>query len=212
MMTRGLGRFLRRNTIALLALFLALGGTSFAAATMINGSQIKPHTIAKNRLTNQAVKQLKGNRGLRGLRGLTGAKGTTGAQGIQGVQGPEGPFPATLPAGKTLTGAFAMSIVATGAGQAMSDSISFPYPLSAAPTVHIITGAVPVGCSGTRTNPGAASGHLCIFVSGVFNGTAPATLNPDTQSGGSSVTGAWIFSNSNASGLAEASGTWAVTG
>jgi hypothetical protein len=214
-MTRGFGRFLRRNTIALLALFLALGGTSVAAATLINGSQIKPHTIAKNRLTNQAVKQLKGNRGLRGLRGLTGAKGSTGAQGIQGiqgVQGPEGPFPATLPAGKTLTGAFAMSIVATGAGQAMSDSISFPYRLSAGPTVHIITGAVPVGCSGTRTNPGAASGHLCIFAAPVFNGGTPATLNPDTQGSGASVTGAWIFSNSNAAGLAEASGTWAVTG
>jgi hypothetical protein len=209
---------LRQNLIALLALFLALGGTSFAAATMINGSQIKPHTIAKNRLTNRAVKQLKGNRGLRGLRGLTGARGTTGPQGIQGiqgiqgVQGPEGPFPATLPAGKTLTGAFAMSIVASVGGQAMSDSISFPYRLSAAPTVHIITAAVPAGCSGTRTNPGAASGQLCIFVAPVFNGGTPATLNPDTQGSGASVTGAWIFSNSTAAGLAESSGTWAVTG
>jgi hypothetical protein len=62
-MTRGLGRSLRHNTIALLALFLALGGTSFAAASMISGKQIKPHTIAKNRLTSKAIKQLKGNPG-----------------------------------------------------------------------------------------------------------------------------------------------------
>jgi hypothetical protein len=76
--------FLRQNTIALLALFLALGGTSFAAASLINGSQIKPHTIAKNRLTNKAIKQLKGNRGLPGLQGTAGARGPTGAQGVAG--------------------------------------------------------------------------------------------------------------------------------
>ena len=90
-MTRGFGRFLRRNTIALLALFLALGGTSYAAATLISGSQIKPHTIAKNRLTNKAIKQLKGNRGARGPAGAPGAPGAQGIQGIQGIQGPAGP-------------------------------------------------------------------------------------------------------------------------
>ncbi len=75
-MTKGFGRFLRQNTIALLALFLALGGTSFAAASLINGSKIKPHTVARNRLTNLAIRQLKGNRG------------PTGSQGIQGPPGP----------------------------------------------------------------------------------------------------------------------------
>jgi hypothetical protein len=90
-MTRGLGRFVRHNAIALLALFLALGGTSFAAATLINGSQIKPHTIAKNRLTNKAIKQLKGNRGPRGAQGAAGAQGPAGSQGVQGVQGVQGP-------------------------------------------------------------------------------------------------------------------------
>src|SRR2546430_10518823 len=90
-MTNGFGRFLRHNAIALLALFLALGGTSFAAATLINGSQIKKHTIAKNRLTNKAIKQLKGNRGPRGAQGAAGAQGTAGPQGVQGVQGVQGP-------------------------------------------------------------------------------------------------------------------------
>ena len=216
-MSSTFGRFLRRNTIALLALFLALGGTSFAAATLINGSQIKPHTIAKNRLTNKAIKQLRGNRGPRGLQGVQGARGPTGAQGIQGIQGiqgPPGPFPATLPAGATIKGAFAMSIEASGAGQAMSDNISWSYPLSAVPTVHVINSGspVPAGCSGTRTNPGANSGHLCIFVSGQFNDTGVFTLNPDTQLAGAGLTGAWVFANSTAAGLEETSGTWAVTG
>src|SRR6266550_2456205 len=96
-MTRRLGRFVRHNTIALLALFLVLGGTSFAAGTLINGSQIKKHSIAKNRLTNKAIKQLKGNRGpagpqgQQGPTGAQGAQGTQGAQGIQGLQGVQGP-------------------------------------------------------------------------------------------------------------------------
>jgi hypothetical protein len=83
-MTRVFGRFLRRNSIALLALFLALGGTSYAAATLISGTQIKPHTIAKNRLTNKAIKQLKGNRGPRGLPGAAGSQGARGPTGPQG--------------------------------------------------------------------------------------------------------------------------------
>jgi hypothetical protein len=213
-MTRRFGRFLRRNTIALLALFLALGGTSYAAATLINGSQIKPHTIAKNRLTNKAIKQLRGNRGPRGLQGVPGTQGARGPTGAQGIQGPPGPFPATLPAGATIKGAFAMSIDASAAGQAMSDNISWSYPLSALPTVHVINSGspVPAGCSGTRTNPGASSGHLCIFVSGQFNDTGVFTLNPDTQTSGAGLTGAWVFANSTAAGLEETSGTWAVTG
>jgi hypothetical protein len=74
-MTRAIARFLRHNTIALLALFLALGGTSLAAASYVSGKQIKPHTMARNRLTNKAIKQLKGNRGLPGERGPTGPQG-----------------------------------------------------------------------------------------------------------------------------------------
>jgi hypothetical protein len=89
-MTRSFGRFLRRNTIAMIALFLALGGTSYAAATLINGAKIKPHTIARNRLTNKAIKQLKGNRGARGPQGTPGTQGPRGATGAQGPQGPGG--------------------------------------------------------------------------------------------------------------------------
>jgi hypothetical protein len=94
-MTRGFGRFLRRNTIALLALFLALGGTTYAASTAfpknsVGSKQVINGSLQTVDMSKKARKALKGNRGLRGLQGIQGAKGATGAQGVQGQQGVPG--------------------------------------------------------------------------------------------------------------------------
>jgi hypothetical protein len=95
-MTKGFLRFLRRNTIALLALFLALGGTTYAASTALGprnsvaSPQVVNGSLQTKDLSAKARKALKGNRGLRGLTGAQGAKGATGAQGVQGVQGVAG--------------------------------------------------------------------------------------------------------------------------
>jgi hypothetical protein len=95
-MTKGLLRFVRRNTIALLALFLALGGTTYAASTALIGK----NTVASPQVVNGSLKAkdlskaaraaLKGNRGLRGFTGAQGAKGATGAQGPKGATGAAG--------------------------------------------------------------------------------------------------------------------------
>lgn len=78
--------------IAALALFVALGGGAAAYASgLINGSQIKNHSIAAKKLTKKAMKQLKGNRGPAGPPGPTGAAGVAGATGPPGPQGPQGP-------------------------------------------------------------------------------------------------------------------------
>jgi hypothetical protein len=83
-------RYIRSHHIALLALFLALGGTSLAAASFINGKQIKPNSIPKNRLTHSAIASLKGARGARGGQGATGPRGATGVQGVKGDTGAAG--------------------------------------------------------------------------------------------------------------------------
>jgi hypothetical protein len=80
-------RHLQRHFVAYLALFVALGGTSLAAATAINGKQIKPHTIPKNRLTNSAISSLHGAKGAPGTQGPTGPKGPTGVAGPPGLSG-----------------------------------------------------------------------------------------------------------------------------
>jgi hypothetical protein len=50
------------SVIALIALFLALGGGAAAYASgLISGSQIKNHSIAENKLTKAAIKDLGGH-------------------------------------------------------------------------------------------------------------------------------------------------------
>lgn len=212
-MTRGFGRFLRQNTIALLALFLALGGTSFAAASLINGKSIKPHTIAKNRLTNTAIKQLKGNRGSAGAQG---ARGATGAQGVQGVQGPPGPFPGTLPPGKTVRGEYEIDYTITGATAAGGDNISFGFTFASAPTPHVILlgDPTPAGCAGgSVTNPQADPGNLCVYESSMNDRSTLSVFQESTGTSGlTDPWGAGVFMFSTAaSGTAYSAGTWAAT-
>jgi hypothetical protein len=95
-MIRALGRFLRRNTIALVALFVALGGTTYAASAALIGTntvaspQVVNGSLQTKDLSAQARKAMKGNRGFRGLVGARGARGPTGVQGAQGPRGVQG--------------------------------------------------------------------------------------------------------------------------
>lgn len=67
--------------IAVVALFVALGGGAYAAA-QINGKLIKNNSIAKKKLTKKAIQQ---------LHGATGATGPAGPAGPAGPTGPQGP-------------------------------------------------------------------------------------------------------------------------
>jgi hypothetical protein len=78
------------TVIAALALFVALGGSSLAAASFISGRHIKPHSIPRDRLTKSAIKALRGAKGPRGAQGVQGVQGVQGAQGVQGIQGMPG--------------------------------------------------------------------------------------------------------------------------
>jgi hypothetical protein len=83
----------------MLALFVALGGTTYAASTALIGKntvaspQVVNGSLQTKDLSVKARRALKGNRGPRGLagaQGAPGAKGATGAQGLQGLKGDPG--------------------------------------------------------------------------------------------------------------------------
>ncbi len=80
--------------ISLIALFVALGGTSYAAIALPKNSvgtkQLKNGAVTKTKISKKTLTQLKGNRGPAGPVGATGATGTTGATGATGPAGPAG--------------------------------------------------------------------------------------------------------------------------
>jgi hypothetical protein len=55
-MIRGFGRFLRRNTIAMLALFIALSGTTFAASMALPANSVGTKQLKKNAVTSVKIK------------------------------------------------------------------------------------------------------------------------------------------------------------
>jgi hypothetical protein len=88
------GAYLRRNHLALLALFFALGGSAYAAGTAllpknsIGSRQVINGSLQTADLSKRAQRALKGRRGLRGAQG---APGVPGAKGDKGDAGPPGP-------------------------------------------------------------------------------------------------------------------------
>lgn len=92
-------RKLRPATIiAILALFVAVGGTATAASGLINGKKLKNNTVTgkklknktvtKNKLAPATIKALKGNQGPQGPKGEKGEKGEKGNPGENGVVSP----------------------------------------------------------------------------------------------------------------------------
>lgn len=98
----------RRHLLAYLALFVALGGTSYAAATLpansVGTPQLKNHAVTPPKLSASTIKLLKGRRGPTGPtgpRGRAGSRGLVGATGQTGATGATGPAGSTGPTGPT---------------------------------------------------------------------------------------------------------------
>jgi hypothetical protein len=214
--------------ISLIALFVALGGTSFAAVTLVGknsvGSpQVINGSLLKKDLNKKTIAALKGNRGAQGPAGAAGpagpagatgpagaagTPGTPGAPGAAGATGPAGPFPDTLPAGKTVRGSFYALATAAAGGNWANDSVSFVWPLAAAPSPHYIRAgdAPPAQCPGTFSNPQAAPGHYCVYEQAADNASASRGIDTLTKFGSG------IFVGAAAAGQVLTYGTWAVTG
>jgi hypothetical protein len=166
------GKLTYANVISTLCLILLVGGgTAYAAGELlpknsVGTKQLMKEAVTPAKLSKTSKTALKGSNGAKGADGATGPqgpKGDKGEKGEKGDTGEPGPFPSTLPSGKSLSGF--MSIFGTGTSIA-SNSAAFAFPLSVAPAVHYVEeGALtPAGCTGTKLEPGASPGNLCVFV------------------------------------------------
>jgi len=181
-------RFGIPGVISVVALVFAMLGGAYAA----NKSADSKASASKAKRGPRGPKGPRGPAGSQGPVGPTGAAGAAGAAGKEGPQGPKGepgPLLETLPAGKTLKGAWGVGGSLgkeEGPGRALVE-VSFQFPVSPAPTVYYMqvdnafgakipqTGPVTIpltpeeseefedACPGTAAQPEATAGNLCIY-------------------------------------------------
>lgn len=69
--------------ISIVALFVALGGTAYAATSLprnsVGTAQLRKGAVTKTKINAKTLAQLKGNRGPRGVKGDTGLRGPSDA-------------------------------------------------------------------------------------------------------------------------------------
>jgi hypothetical protein len=159
--TRGVVSY--ANVVATLALVFAMSGGALAANHYLIEST--------KQLSPKVLKALKGKAGAKGAAGTQGKEGPRGPEGPRGKDGPAGAYPATLPAGQSESGTYA---VAGGSAGYMAQGFAFPLPLaSALDGTHVAwlsTGTKSAACPGFGK---AAPGFLCVYE------TAGAGASPD---------------------------------
>ena len=209
--------------IALIALFIAMGGTGYAAsqstATVAASATAKIKKVNSRvsrvaRLLNTVRRQIASLALTPGPAGPTGPRGEKGEKGDKGDKGDPGPITGTLPSGVTERGTFALreNLPAAGEGQTQ---IAFVLSLSAPPTVHYINDGTPppAECPGTPADPKANPGHFCIY-EGVapINSTSRGEFDAVTGTNNVATTfGGAVFMDAAAAGDTRIRGSWAVT-
>ena len=209
MWSRLRGRLTYANVIATLALFLALGGSSYAALNLpknsVGSKQLKANAVtsAKVKAGSLLTSDFKSSQ-RSALRGPIGPKGDQGAPG---------PVTGNLPRGATLHGVYNIDFVATGADQISGASISFGLRLPSKPTVSVVPvdGPPTATCPGTPTLPAAAPGTLCIYKVFETNTNNFAICDQDCNAGVAERDGAMMYLHSIAASRTFEGGAWAVT-
>ena len=137
--------------VAVLALSVALGGTSYAAMT-ITGAQVKDGSITTRDIRDHTLRTEDFERGSRP------ALASAASAGLQ--------------SGEILAGAFDVRGQATQAGETFRTTLPFGHKLPAQPTaVRLLAnpGFTTPDCQGWGGDPDPAPGVLCIYVDATGN-------------------------------------------
>src|SRR4051812_1296211 len=82
------------NVMSTIAVFVALGGASYAVVALPDDSvgtkQVKDRSLGLSDLSRKAIRALRGKAGPRGAAGVPGATGASGPAGLPGTNGTNG--------------------------------------------------------------------------------------------------------------------------
>lgn len=221
-MSRLWSRLTYANVMATIALFISLGGSSYAVLRVtgksvvnnsLTGADITDLTSRDIRDHSLLLRDFKRGQLRASSQGAPGPQGNTGAKGDTGAQGVPGPLLHTLGSGQTLFGKYYAFDDPAPAGQFAVDGVSYEFPLPSVPTEHYLApGAQPTAdCPGNAGDPQAAPGQLCVY------STARANVNTSYSGDGMGFDRKDLFGfavNVVSSGAANPFydvGTWAVT-
>jgi hypothetical protein len=149
--------------ISIIALFVALSGSAYAAAK-INGKNIKQGTVTSKQIKNSSIKKVDLAKDAR----IAGPKGDAGANGKDGLSVLEG----TLPPGKTITGNWSAAATnGAAATQFLYFHVPFPVRIPGLDSTKInfkSTGATTddedATCTGaSAAQPTAPPGKVCLY-------------------------------------------------
>lgn len=199
--------FARQQVFGLVALFVALGGTSWAVATgSIDSREIKNSSVRSMDIRNNDVlsedirngsllaKDFEADQLPAGPKGDTGATGPQGERGDTGLQGPTGQpgtsvFASTIPSGTTVKGAFGDTDTGTDTDSSASvrGAVSFPVPAPANLSNEQVNFATALAgdndatCTGNTGAPTAPPGKVCLYVddfTGLSGSLSGLSINP----------------------------------
>ena len=168
------------TALALIALFVALAGTGYAATAGISGSR-QHHHRRPTKLRHRGPRGQRGRRGPQGPIGPRGPRGLAGATGPTGVPGPQG-----LPGGAR---AYALVLPPCNGCGELPQSFT---PLSAAHSNNVAL-ASPSDAYGSSL-PGAPAGTWCFVLKGGIDAataTVVASAVYTEDEAGSDVSAEW---------------------